>query len=107
DQRRGDKRGDDRGKDHASGLDRRTTTNGGLRVEERMATTVTPVEDDRRSPGGLIALVRRLLRMRETGLILIILTLFVVMTFASPYFLTWVNMRAMAMAFAVEGIVVV
>jgi ribose transport system permease protein len=51
--------------------------------------------------------VRRLVRMRETGLILIILTLFVVMTFASPYFLTWVNMRAMAMAFAVEGIVVV
>ncbi len=45
--------------------------------------------------------------MRETGLILIILALFVVMSFASPYFLTWDNMRAMAMAFAVEGIVVV
>jgi predicted ABC-type sugar transport system permease subunit len=29
------------------------------------------------------------------------------MSFASPYFLTWVNMRAMTMAFAVEGIVVV
>jgi ribose transport system permease protein len=76
-------------------------------VEERMSATVTPAEDDRRSPGGLIALLRKLLRMRETGLILIILTLFIVMTFASPYFLTWVNMRAMAMAFAVEGIVVV
>ncbi|MGF1622638.1 MAG: ABC transporter permease [Rhodomicrobiaceae bacterium] len=72
-----------------------------------MATTVTPAEEDRQSPGGLIALLKRLLRMRETGLILIILTLFVVMSFASPYFLTWVNMRAMAMAFAVEGIVVV
>lgn len=45
--------------------------------------------------------------MRETGLILIITVLFVVMSFASPYFLTWDNMRAMAMAFAVEGIVVV
>ena len=29
------------------------------------------------------------------------------MSFASEYFLTWANMRAMAMAFAVEGIVVV
>lgn len=72
-----------------------------------MATTVTPVEDDQRAPGGLGALLKKLLRMRETGLVLIILTLFIVMTFASPYFLTWVNMRAMAMAFAVEGIVVV
>lgn len=72
-----------------------------------MATTVTPVEEDRQSRGGLITLLMRLLRMRETGLILIILTLFIAMSFASPYFLTWVNMRAMAMAFAVEGIVVV
>jgi len=51
--------------------------------------------------------LKRLFRMRETGLIAIILILFIVMSFASPYFLTWVNMRAMAMAFAVEGIVVV
>lgn len=48
-----------------------------------------------------------LLKMRETGLIAIIAILFLVMSFASPYFLTWDNMRAMAMAFAVEGIVVV
>ncbi|MEC9405538.1 MAG: ABC transporter permease, partial [Pseudomonadota bacterium] len=52
-------------------------------------------------------MIRKLLRMRETGLIAIILVLFIVMSFASPYFLTWVNMRAMVMAFAVEGIVVV
>jgi ribose transport system permease protein len=51
--------------------------------------------------------LNRLFRMRETGLIAIILLLFIVMTFASPYFLTWVNMRAMVMAFAVEGIVVI
>ncbi len=51
--------------------------------------------------------IKRLFRARETGLIAIILLLFVVMSFASPYFLTWVNMRAMVMAFAVEGIVVV
>ena len=52
-------------------------------------------------------LFARVFRMRETGLIAIILVLFVVMTFASPYFLTWINMRAMVMAFAVEGIVVI
>jgi len=51
--------------------------------------------------------LRKLLKMRETGLILIILALCIGMSLASPYFLTWVNMRAMVMAFAVEGIVVV
>lgn len=49
----------------------------------------------------------RVLRMRETGLVLIILALFLIMSFASPYFLTWANMRAMSMAFAVDGILVV
>lgn len=50
---------------------------------------------------------RKLLKMRETGLIVIILALFVVMSFASPYFLSWANMRAMSMAFAVDGILVI
>jgi ribose transport system permease protein len=58
-------------------------------------------------PSTVLDGAMKLFRMRETGLILIILALFIVMSFASPYFLTWVNMRAMAMAFAVEGIVVV
>jgi ribose transport system permease protein len=54
-----------------------------------------------------IGFLGRAVRVRETGLILVILFLFIVMSFASPYFLTWENMRAMTMAFAVEGIVVV
>jgi ribose transport system permease protein len=54
--------------------------------------------------GGFLS---RLFGARETGLVLIILTLFVVMSFASPHFMTWTNMRAMAMAFSVEAIVVV
>jgi ribose transport system permease protein len=53
------------------------------------------------------SLIGRAVRVRETGLILVILALFIVMSFASPYFLTWENMRAMTMAFAVEGIVVI
>jgi ribose transport system permease protein len=52
-------------------------------------------------------LLSRLFSARETGLVLIILTLFVIMSFASQHFLTWANMRAMTMAFSVEAIVVV
>ncbi|WP_232831565.1 ABC transporter permease [Pseudogemmobacter bohemicus] len=66
-------------------------------------TLANNANDGKATPGR----IARLFRMREAGLIAIILVLCVVMTFASPYFLTWVNIRAMVMAFAVEGIVVV
>ena len=69
--------------------------------------TIPTSDNERQHPVFPPASIGRLLGMRETGLIAIILVLFVVMSFASPYFLTWVNMRAMVMAFAVEGIVVV
>lgn len=72
-----------------------------------MDTTVNLTAQGAKPQGEAAPLFRRLLRMRETGLIVIILALFVVMTFASPYFLTWANMRAMSMAFAVDGILVV
>ncbi len=45
--------------------------------------------------------------MREATLILIIAAIFIAMSFASPYFLTWANMKAMMLSFATEGIVVV
>lgn len=45
--------------------------------------------------------------IREAGLIAIILALCVVMSFASPHFATWGNVRAMLMSFSIEGIVVV
>ncbi len=50
---------------------------------------------------------KRLGTMREAGLIAIILALCVIMTFASPHFLTLGNFRAMLMSFSVAGIVVV
>lgn len=71
------------------------------------ATPAPAVATASPAPQGGTRFLRRLLEMRETGLILIILALFIVMSFASPYFLTWVNIRAMVMVFAVEGIVVV
>jgi ribose transport system permease protein len=53
-------------------------------------------------PGG-----NRLTSMREMGLLAIIAVLCVGMSFASPYFLTWDNIRAMLLSFSIEGIVVV
>jgi ribose transport system permease protein len=50
---------------------------------------------------------RNVRSLREAGLIAIIVVIFVAMTFASPYFLTWANMRAMLLSFAIDGIVVV
>ena len=49
----------------------------------------------------------RLGSLREAGLLLIIAVLCVVMSFASPHFLTWDNIRAMLLSFSIEGIVVV
>ncbi len=46
-------------------------------------------------------------KMREAGLLLIIAAMCIVMSFASPYFLTWDNLRAMLLSFSIEGIVVV
>jgi ribose transport system permease protein len=50
---------------------------------------------------------RRIGSMREAGLIAIILALCILMSFASPHFLTLGNFRAMLMSFSIEGIVVV
>ena len=45
--------------------------------------------------------------LREAGLIVIIAVLCTSMSFASEFFLTWENLRAMLLSFAIEGIVVV
>lgn len=46
-------------------------------------------------------------KQREVGLIAIIALIFMVMSFTSPYFLTWANMKAMLLSFSIEGIVVI
>lgn len=76
-------------------------------TKRSLAAAELPPQTQGGAANGLLSTAGRALRMRETGLVLIILALFIAMSFASPYFLTWTNMRAMAMAFAVEGIVVV
>jgi ribose transport system permease protein len=78
-----------------------------MMMERPLAAAALSSQTGQRGSAGPLSVAGKALRMRETGLILIILALFIAMSFASPYFLTWTNMRAMAMAFAVEGIVVV
>ncbi len=60
-----------------------------------------------RGPGDNMNLTHKLVRMREAGLLVIIALLCVGMSFASPHFLTWDNIRAMLLSFSIEGIVVV
>lgn len=62
---------------------------------------------DKEAPPSRTSWMGNLGNMREFGLLMIILALCVAMSFASPYFLTWANFRAMLMSFSVEGIVVV
>jgi ribose transport system permease protein len=76
-------------------------------TREALVGAAAPIAWADRARRGPDNYAERVFRMRETGLVLILLVLMTVMTFASPHFLTWTNMRAMAMAFAVEGIVVV
>lgn len=70
-------------------------------------TLGSTIERQQKERRGLGFYAQRFLKMRETGLLLILFVLVIVMSFASPVFLTWNNLEAMAMAFAVEGIVVV
>ena len=66
-----------------------------------MTTDHAPPSASARRPGLPLA------SLREAGLLLIIAALCIGMSFASPYFLTWDNVRAMLLSFSIEGIVVV
>ncbi|GAK55179.1 inner-membrane translocator [Candidatus Vecturithrix granuli] len=60
------------------------------------------------APGGkLTNIIRKFEGFREGTLILIIIFVCVVMSFASPYFLTWPSIKAILLSFSTEGIVVV
>ena len=59
------------------------------------------------STRSLSAGLKQIVSVREFGLLAIIALIFVVMSFASPYFLTWGNMRAILLSFSIEGIVVI
>lgn len=71
---------------------------------EHVSTPSTSVTGKKRSFRDALV---RVSQMREFTLILIIVAMFIGMSFASPYFLTWANMKAMLLSFSTEGIVVV
>jgi ribose transport system permease protein len=57
--------------------------------------------------GNLTNIIRKVRSFREGTLILVIAFVCVVMSFASPYFLTWENIKAILLSFSTEGIVAV
>jgi ribose transport system permease protein len=69
--------------------------------------TLMAVDTLTHAPDARVPAWRRIGSMREAGLIAIILALCILMSFASPHFLTLGNFRAMLMSFSIEGIVVV
>lgn len=69
---------------------------------DRPGTTEFPLREY-----GVASFLMRLLRAREAALVIIVFTLIVALSFLSPYFLTWGNMRAVILSFSTEGIVVV
>ncbi|NLO99519.1 MAG: ABC transporter permease [Clostridiaceae bacterium] len=54
-----------------------------------------------------LSILKQIKNMREMNIILIIIAVCVIMSFASPYFLTWGNIESIVMQFSTEGIVVI
>ena len=54
-----------------------------------------------------VSLFEKIKNFKELNLIIIIFVICVIMTFASPYFLTWDNIEAVLLSFTTNGIVVI
>ena len=65
------------------------------------------LESNSRGTNSISAVFNRFKNFREGTLILIIIAVCILMSFLSPYFLTWNNWRAIFLSFSTDGIVVV
>ena len=65
------------------------------------------VQPAQTATGKFTNVFRALRSFREGTLILIILSVCVIMSFVSPFFMTWPNIKAILLSFSTEGIVVV
>lgn len=74
---------------------------------ETKAKTETTKSETTALENGVHNRMLGIFKAREAGLVAIILVICIAMSFASPYFLTWQNFRAMLLSFSIEGIVVV
>ncbi len=52
-------------------------------------------------------ILKRLIKMRESMIFMIVLSIFVIMTFASPYFLTTANILALLLGLSIEAMIAV
>lgn len=64
-------------------------------------------EGKKESKNSIISLIDKFKTFREGNLIVFIVLVSVMMTFLSPFFLTWENIKAVMLSFATEGIVVI
>jgi len=62
-------------------------------------------ESGRAGKGGSVW--QRFKNFREANLVVIIIAISIIMTFASPYFATWENIRTILLSFSTEGIVAI
>jgi ribose transport system permease protein len=69
--------------------------------------SVDMVPTEEQTNNNVSNIFKTLRGFRESTLILIILAVCVIMSFASPYFFTWPNLKAIMLSFSTEGIVVV
>jgi len=60
-----------------------------------------------KKPESNTSILKRILGMREANIVLVLLLGTIFMSFASPFFLTWGNFRAMMLSFSTEGIIAV
>lgn len=65
------------------------------------------VQPGQTATGKFTNVFRAIRSFREGTLILIILSVCVIMSFVSPFFMTWPNIKAILLSFSTEGIVVV
>jgi len=65
------------------------------------------VQSGQTATGKFTNVFRAIRSFREGTLILIILSVCVIMSFVSPFFMTWPNIKAILLSFSTEGIVVV
>jgi len=69
---------------------------------------VSTVIDQRTDKTSALArLAHRARKMNELVVLIVVIVLFTIMSFASPYFLTWENMSTLAIGLAADGIIAV
>lgn len=56
---------------------------------------------------GIISTFKKIKKFRESNIIIIIIMVTILMSFLSPNFFTWSNIKAIMMSFATDGIVVI